>query len=214
MWTKEQQIAATNAAAFEREVAAGVESIYQAFPNILRCEGSRKGIISLCAEFHGTTEIAPDLDTFKNIVANSPDCLNEVVQRPVETIKQAYITEYIELLSAHSRQDKFSLQGERKRLQHLPLEACRQKLEELKRRQGMSSASVSELKTFVRESTQGASFQGYPILPPSLWNTESGRHVALDATYLNGLITADLWSFKRLVKLYGSRQVDQRRGIK
>ena len=60
-------------------------------------------------------DFAPDLETFRNLIALNPDIMSTMVQRPVEVTKAQYIDEYIELLAAHSRQDRYSLESERKR---------------------------------------------------------------------------------------------------
>ena len=211
MFTVQQQNAAIAAAQYQQQVAQGLEDIFSAYPTLLRCDANRKLITEHIRDFM-ECDFAPDLETFRNLIALNPDIMTTMVQRPVEVTKAQYIDEYIELLAAHSRQDRYSLESERKRLTHLSLEQCRQKLDELKRRQGMSSQSVASLKKVVADAHRvDAPIPAFQICLP-LCGT--AKHVTVDADYLNHLIQTDMWSFKRLVKLYGSTQIDDRRGVR
>lgn len=93
------------------------------------------------------------------------------------------------------------------------LDALRNRLNEIKTKQHMAAAPVSVLKSFVADAHRDTNqFAGYPNLPKSMWL--DGRTILVDADYLNGLVKSDMYQFKRLVRLYGSQQVDSRRGIK
>lgn len=212
MFTVQQQNAAIAAAQYQQRVAEGFEDIFSAYPTLLRCDANRKIIIEHVRDFM-ECDFAPDLETFRNLIALNPDIMSTMVQRSVEVTKAQYIDEYIELLAAHSRQDRYSLESERKRLTHLSLEQCRQKLDELKRRQGMSSQSLASLKKVVADAHRvERPYPGFPNLPPSMW--DGTKHVKVDADYLNRLARADIFQFKKLVRLYGSIQIDDRRGVR
>ena len=183
MFTVQQQNAAIAAAQYQQQVAQGLEDIFSAYPTLLRCDANRKLITEHIRDFM-ERDFAPDLETFrKSHPGLNPDIMTTMVQRPVEVTKAQYIDEYIELLAAHSRQDRYSLESERKRLTHLSLEQVRVKLDELKRRQGMSSQSVASLKTFVSNAHRvERPYPGFPNLPPSLW--DGGKHETLHAVIL------------------------------
>jgi hypothetical protein len=71
------------------------------------------------------------------------------------------------------------------------------------------------LKAFVHDAhTDRRPFPGWPTLPPQLVLPGQIYAINVTAEWLNGLARNDLWQFKRLVKLYGSKQVDFRRGLK
>ncbi len=105
MFTVQQQNAAIAAAQFQQRVAEGLEDIFSAYPTLLRCDANRKIIVEHVRDFM-ECDFAPDLETFRNLIALNPDIMTTMVQRPVEVTKDQYIDEYIELLAAHSRQDR------------------------------------------------------------------------------------------------------------
>jgi len=85
------------------------------------------------------------------------------------------VNEYIQLLAAHSRQDRYSLDAERKRLNHLSLPEVREKLAALKLRQQMSADSVPALKKVVAEARP---VYGYPEMPREIY--QDGKLIKLD----------------------------------
>ena len=205
MFTVQQQNAAIAAAQYQQQVAQGLEDIFSAYPTLLRCDANRKLITEHIRDFM-ECDFAPDLETFRNLIALNPDILSTMVQRPTEVTKAQYIDEDIELLAAHSRQDKYSLQSERNRLNHLSLEACRQKLDELKRRQKMAAFPVSDLKAYVADARRDdRPYAGFPILPKTVWNGTT--HIPLNATTIRAM---DAWEIKRFSRLYGQQQLNDR----
>ena len=59
---------------------------------------------------------------------------------------------------------------------------------------------------------QPVAFPGFPVLPDRMYERGKGW-VEVDAAFLENLIREDMFSFRRLVRLYGSQQVDHRRGL-
>jgi len=86
------------------------------------------------------------------------------------------------------------LKAEENRLKHFSIEALRIRLAELKTKIHMVSEPVSILKKFVADAHKDESFQGYPVLPKSMW--DGSRHVKSIAAYLNNLIHMDMCNSK------------------
>ena len=86
--------------------------------------------------------------------------------------------------------------------------------DEIVREQMLSAKPIAELKAMVKEHyNQPIAFPGYPALPDRTYVRGQGW-VTVNAEYLEQLIREDVFSFRRLVKLYGSSQVDNRRGLR
>jgi hypothetical protein len=84
---------------------------------------------------------------------------------------------------------------------------------EIVREQTLAAKPVAELKAMVKEHyNQPVAFPGFPALPERTYVRGQGW-VTVDAGYLENLIHEDMFSFRRLVRLYGSPQVDHRRGL-
>src|SRR5205814_312200 len=107
------------------------------------------------------------------------------------------------------------LKAESNRLKHFSIEALRIRLAELKNKIRMVSQPVSELKKFVADAHRTTNeFPGFATLPKSIWSSVQGRTITVDADYLNHLGKHDIHEFARLVKCYGSEQIDHRRAIR
>jgi hypothetical protein len=67
----------------------------------------------------------------------------------------------------------------------------------------MAGQSVQQLKQLVADARPTP---GFPTLPKTMWDSASGKHIAVDSAYLR---SRDAWELKRLLRLYGE-QVNQR----
>jgi len=212
--TQEQQTAAIEAARTENAKKTCIAEVYAEHQDFVRCEANNRAIIGVIERWSGNNpDLVPTRELFNEILLENPGELANFARESLALAKEKVVAEYLQLLASHSRQDQYSLKQEENRLKHLPLEVCRQKLAELKSRQKMAAVPVSVLKSLVADAHRDTSqFAGYPNLPKSMWL--DGRTVTVDANYLNGLVQTDMWQFKKLVRLYGSQQVDSRRGIK
>ena len=212
--TQEDQRRAVEAAALENAKRETIAQVYAEYQDFVRCEANERQIIDVIRRWTDyNPEVLPSKAIFDLAIVENPDELKGFVRQPLAVAKEQVIDEYIELLAAHSRQGRYSLQQERNRLNRLSLEVGRQKLQELKTRQKMAATDLGTLKQFVADAHRDdRPFPGWPTLPAAMW--DGTKHVKVDADYLNGLAKTDIWQFKRLVKLYGSEQIDARREIK
>jgi hypothetical protein len=210
--TQEQNAAMAEAARMENAKKTCIAEVYQERQDFTRCMANDRAIIDAIARWSGNPDLLPTRELFNEVLLENPEEIRNFARQPLALAKEQVVEEYLRLLAAHSRQDQYSLKQEENRLKHLPLEVCRQKLQELKSRQKMAQAPVSALKTFVRENTPQPS--QWPTLPTSLWSTPQGKTITIDAEYLNHLARHDKYEFVRLCKLYGTAQVDARRGLK
>ena len=211
--TMEQANAAVEAARMENAKKTCIAEVYQERQDFVRCEANSRAILSVIERWSGNNpDLVPTRELFNEVLLENPDEIKNFARQPLALVKEQVVEEYLQLLAAHSRQDKYSLKQEENRLKHLSLEVCRQKLAELKSRQKMAQAPVSFLKTFVRENSP--QYSQRPNLPTSMWSTAQGRTITIDADYLNHIGKHDKYEFARFVKFYGSAQIDSRRGIK
>ena len=189
-----------------------IAATYQERQDFVRCEANDRLIIGMIERWSGNSDVLPSKVIFDEALLENPDAIKNFARQPLALAKEQVVAEYLQLLASHSRQDQYSLKQEENRLKHLSLEVCRQKLAELKSRQKMAQAPVSVLKTFVRENSP--QYSQWPNLPTSMWSTAQGKTITIDAEYLNHLARHDKHEFVRLCKLYGTAQVDARRGLK
>ena len=98
----------------------------------------------------------------------------------------------------------FSLATERKKMAHWTIQQLTQRLEEVVRKQTLAAKPITELHQIVES---GRKYQGYPTLGKSVVRPGTVRAVPLDSTYLRGL---DAWELKKLCRLYGVEQVNNR----
>ena len=212
--TQLDQERAIQAAHLELEKKKVIAQVYQKYQQLLRCDANAGLIIEVIERFAGD-EAVPSLDLFQTALDLNPDEMKSFAIQPIERTREQIVEEYLRLLAAHSRQDAYSLKSEEARLRHLPIEALRQRLSDLKVRQKMASQSVSTVKAIVADAhADKSAFPGWPTLPSRLVPQGSIQSVEVNADYLNGLAKTDIWLFKRFVRLYGSEQIDARRGIK
>jgi hypothetical protein len=214
--TQEQQEAAIEAAHVELERRKMIAAVYQHHPTLIPCDANSRLIIELMERFAGH-EVMPSYALFQSALDENPDELKNFVQRPIDRQKAQLVEDILSLLASKNggrdgKYSHFNLQTEKKRMSVWSLDALRLRLAEIREKQRMSTVPLPVLKAVVAEAHRDQSVGGYPRLPDSMW--DGTKHVKVDATYLNGLIQNDFWQFKKLVRLYGSTRVDQRRGIK
>jgi hypothetical protein len=178
-------------------------------------------IIELVRDWAGS-HAQPSPALFDSMIdENGEEALKMLAQQPVEKTKQQLIEDILMLIKSKDggkdgKFDDFSLKNEEKKMASWSLDQLRARLHEVRTRQRMAVAPVSELKAYVKEQhstpTCGCPRPcGFAALPTSMWSSALGRSVTVDAEYLNHLAKHDKWDFARLVKLYGSHHVDARR---
>jgi hypothetical protein len=98
----------------------------------------------------------------------------------------------------------YSLQTERSKMSHWSVPQLTERLSEVVRKQELSKKSAVELHQIVES---GRKYVGYPALGKTIVPPGKVRAVPLDAAYLKSL---DLWDLKRLCRLYGVEQINDR----
>jgi hypothetical protein len=210
MFTYEQQQEAVREAAFQQEVARGLENIFQAYPTILRCEANSRLIASMCREFHGA-DVAPSLDTFRSLVELNEGVLENFAQRPVERQKAQLVEDILDLLASKNngrdgKYDSFNLKSEKTRMGSWSLDALRTRLNEIRTKQQMASQSVATLKAAVAEArADHRRYPGFPELPKTVW--WNGSHVPVNAAFFRGL---DAFEIRRYNRLFSEKAVNDR----
>jgi hypothetical protein len=211
--TLEDQRKAIEAAALENAKRETVAAVYQRFPLLVRCMGNDKQIIAIIDRWAENPDLLPSIQLFEAAIEENPQEFASLAQQPEAKTRQQLLEQIIELLAAKGKgHDAFTLNQEEKRLALLAIPALRARLADLQTKAHMASTPVPILKAIVADTHRNQSIDGYPALPSSLW--DGSRHVRCDADYLNGLAKTDIWMFKKLVRLYGSAQIDRARGIK
>ena len=131
------------------------------------------------------------------------------VPTPEET-KAALIDKICSLLTSadgtgrDGKFDSHSLNAERTKMNFWTVPQLTTRLEEVIRKQQLSKAPIGELQKIVQS---GRRYEGYPQLGQSIVRPGTVHAVALDAEYLRDL---DSWDLKRLCRLYGISQVNDR----
>jgi hypothetical protein len=199
---QQEMIEAARMEQAKRDVIAAVYADPQ-YEDFVRCEANDRAIIEISFRWTQNPDVLPTKEIFDEAMRENPDEVKHFARRPTKQHRALIISEYLKLLAAHSRQDSISLRSEERRLQHLPLSALRQKLDELKRRQGMSSMPVSALKQIVRDGRPDQN--QFPQLPKTIWNGTS--HVLLNAAAFRAMSAFDL---KRYGRIYGTAAVNER----
>ena len=187
--------------------------IYAAFAGegLVPCAANDAIIAEHLGDDHLT---APD---FKFAVENSPgfrDSLSwttesQVRKRNADTLardKRILVDEIRELLK--NARDEFSLDQEIRRLS-LPgvtIADLKRRKEEIERKQHFASMSHEELRKTVRRPPP----PGFPMFPKTLVLPGSVTPTVIDRAFLIQLAKADVLEFKRLKKLYGDQQLDDR----
>jgi hypothetical protein len=212
--TLEDQHRAVEAAAWENAKRETIAQVYAKYPaTLIHCQANDQQIIAIITRFAGPDAL-PSLDLFLSALDENPSALGSLAQQPEAITRQQLTEQIIELLAAKGKgHDAFTLRQEEKRLAMLPIPALRARLADLQMKAGMAATDVTTLKRIVADAHRDQSqFPGYSNLPPTMW--DETKHVRVDADYLNELARSDIWQFKKLVRLYGSEQIDVRRGLK
>jgi hypothetical protein len=215
--SRSEQQQMLEAAALENAKKALVAFVYQKFPTVIVCEASSRMILELMERW--APNVIPSPELFMSMLdENGKDALSMLATQPVERTREQITEEILTLLASKNggrdgKFDAFNLRSEEKRMASWSLDQLRSRLAEIRNRQRMAPMPVAALKQVVHEAHRDQSqFPGYSNLPPTMW--DGSKHVKVDADYLNGLARQDIWAFKRLVRLYGSEQIDFRRGLK
>jgi hypothetical protein len=221
MINRYQQQEMAEAARMEQAKRDCIAQAYEKYPTLVRCEANERAIIEMILAWTQNPDVLPTIELFQSMLdENGEDALSVLATQPVERHKQQIIQEILTLLASKNdgRDGKFdshNLRSEEARMKSWSLDALRTRLNEIKTKQGMSAQPIATLKAFVHDAhTDRRPFPGWPTLPPQLVLPGSLHATNVTAEWLNILARNDIWQFKRLVKLYGSKQVDFRRGLK
>lgn len=144
-------------------------------------------------------------------LGNMTSRLQLAIQRvptPEET-KAALIDKICSLIASANggrdgKFDSFNLDSERGKMAHWTIPQLTQRLEEIVRKQTLAVKPIGELQKIVVE---GRKYVGYPALGKTVVPPGKVRAVPQDAAYLRAL---DPWELKKLVRLYGLEQVNNR----
>jgi arsenate reductase-like glutaredoxin family protein len=132
--------------------------------------------------------------------------MRQHVPTPEET-KAALIDKIMELLQSTNNRHwsiDHNVKTERSKMQFWSLEQLTARLDEVVRAQTLASKSPVELRQIVES---GRKYVGYPQLGKTIVPPGKVRAVPQDAAYLKLL---DPWELKKLVRLYGISQVNDR----
>jgi hypothetical protein len=209
--TQEDVNRAQVAAAYENARKRMLEAAYAHNPLWVRCLASDKAIFQIFTDFAGH-DVMPTFEMLQTALDVNPDAAKDVAQRSESTTRDILSAEILELLRKHGRgHDSWTLRSEETRLKAFSIEALYARRDALKSGAALARRPMSELKEMVAGQRQEPSM--YPRLPETMWSSVQGRHIQIDAEYLNHLAANDKYEFVRLVKLYGSKAVDSRRGL-
>lgn len=196
------------AAALENAKKALLAYVYQKHPTLVVCEANNRMIVELTADWSGP-EIMPTPDAFNAMLAeNGEEALSCLVRRPIEKIKQQLIDDILALLASKNggrdgKFDQFNLRSEKTRMSSWSLDALRNRLQEIRVKQQMSTQPIAALKSFVADSRPNTTT--YPALPKTVWNGTA--HIPLNAATIKAM---DAWEIKRYSRLYGQQQLNDR----
>jgi hypothetical protein len=203
----DQQNAAIEAAAHEQAKRNTIAYAYQKHPTLIQCDANNRMIIELVERWAGD-EVQPSPALFDSMLdENGKDALSMLAQQPVERTKEQITQEILTLLASKNggrdgKYGAYNLRSEETRMKSWSLDALRTRLNEIRTKQKMWMAPVSELKKFISDAHPNT---GFPAFPRSLF--ENGVTQKVDAAYLKAL---DLYSFKRLCRIYSTEAVNQR----
>jgi hypothetical protein len=191
------------AARVERAKRETIAQIYQERQEFVRCEANDRAILEVIKRWTGyDANVLPSKAIFDQAISENPDELKHFARTTLDEAKEQVIEEYLQILSHKSRQDRYSLESERRRLVHLSLPEVRQKLAEIKLRQQMSTQSVGALKQVLADSKPT---YGYPQFPQEVY--QDGKLIVLDANTIGRMHSSEI---TRLIRIYGLQQVNAR----
>ena len=181
-------------------------------------QNHQAGFLAWAAEYvesEDARELAALQHQFPNVEPNL-DSLRE------EQARYELMDEICDLLRAKDpsgrggKYSNFNLQAARRQM--IEGRWSREKLiarrDEIVREQALIKKPMAELKAMVKEHyNQPIQFPGFPALPDRMYDQATRSWKVVDAAYLEDLIRADVFSFRRLVRLYSAAQIDARRGL-
>jgi hypothetical protein len=206
---------------FDAAVEAGIEAIYVAYSAIRPCEGSRNMLIEICNRWAGQP-IVPTPELLRTILDENPNALSLLALQDVDSQRGALVDEICALLASSNDPNKFgAVSGGKyspadiKALRNnILIRKTRDELvayrDDIQRKQVMSEASVSALKQVVRDALPKRRLDGYPQMPAEMVFAGEVRARKVDAECLKALVESDYEKFRKLVKLYGVNQVNER----
>jgi hypothetical protein len=175
--------------------------VYALHQDLVRCEANDRAIIGVVERYIGL-DVLPTSSLFEDALALNPEEVENFARTTLAKAHDQVVEEYLTLLNAHSRQSHQSLSMERQKMVNMSLAEARERLNSLKTRQQMSSMPVAELHKIVQDAQPN---YGFPKLPAEIW--ENGGYVKVDANYIR---SADVYTLRRLNKLYGTAVVNAR----
>ena len=220
MRNEQQQRQMTEAARMENARKECIAAVFSKYTTLIQCEANSRKILEDIVYWTQIPDAIPTLDAFEAMLLENPDHIKNYATQSIERSKEQIIEEVLTLLESRNggrdgKFDSYNLRSEEARMRSWSLESLRTRLNEIKVRQRMAVEPVSALKTFVADAHRVTNeFAGWPNLPKSMWSSSQGRTITVDADYLNHLGKHDKYEFARLVKFYGSAQIDRRRGLK
>jgi hypothetical protein len=222
--TKIEQDQKARSAEYGRAREEGLAAIFAAFPGAPRHMANEQMVEEICAHFLGLQlhQCTPTLAVFRSAVAADPTILGKVVSvMPIEKQKAELIDEICDLLRSPDgsgrggKYSDFNLKSVRQQMQYWEISKLQVRRNDILRSQTLVQIPLAELKQGVAEAHRvDRPFPGWPTLPSHIVPPGQIQAVVVDADYLNRLIQADTYFFKRLVNKYGSPQIDARRGLK
>ncbi len=220
MRNEQQQRQMTEAARMENARKECIAAVFSKYTTLIQCEANSRKILEDIVYWTQIPDAIPTLDAFEAMLLENPDHIKNYATQSIERSKEQIIEEVLTLLESRNggrdgKFDSYNLRSEEARMRSWSLNDLRARLNEIKVRQRMAVEPVSALKTFVADAHRVTNeFAGWPNLPKSMWSSSQGRTITVDADYLNHLGKHDKYEFSRFVKLYGSAQIDHRRGLK
>jgi hypothetical protein len=136
------------------------------------------------------------------------------VPTPEET-KAALIDKIMERLEGtnnHHWKVPHNVQTERTKMRFWDVAALTQRLDGIVRAQELSAKSPVEIREIAYGNKEAPS--NWPRLPLRMVPRGQVTSIAIDADHLNNLAKNDKYEFVRLCKLFGTEQIDRRRGIR
>jgi hypothetical protein len=103
--------------------------------------------------------------------------------------------------------DSYQLKSERIKMEFWSITELVNRLEEVMRRQTLASKPLTELHQIARGNKEERPYIGFATLASSI--VPRGQIIAVSTReYLNQIAKADIHAFKKMVEVYGSKQVD------
>jgi hypothetical protein len=161
-------------------------------------------IDNLFADYMDLESIDRTDSEFEFALSNLQSRINSKQHVPtVAELKAQLIDKILELLNLDAYQSK----NERQRMQFWTLEQLSQRLENAVSKKQLANRPLHELHEIARGTQEIRPYPGYATLASSI--VPRGQIVAIKTRdYLDQLGRTDLHAFKKMVEVYGSKQID------